>query len=184
MRWGHTHTTLSYVQPPPCSVLFCFPEETSSPVTASPSSAFEAHKVSTHIRHHDPAPSLGWEGLDVSRAAKGRRGLLVHHPGTSTNQACQDTMPGRAGWSHSEIRICQCSRFPQLNSCPGSATAASSAHEERFHLPPSWPTQRNENRALLSETAHPPEFLLPENTVKKTQQTLNNSQPETTPVLF
>lgn len=161
MRWGHTHMTLSFVQPPPCSILFCFAGETPSPITASPSSPFEAHQVSTHT-------SLGWEGLDVSRAAKERRGLLVRHPGTSTNQACQDPVPGRAGWSHSEITICQRSLSPQGEGCPGSVTAASSA-QEMFHLPLRWPTQRNENRALLSETAHPPEFLLPENTVKKPQ---------------
>lgn len=47
--------------------------------------------------------------------------------------------------------------------------AASSIGDEVLHLPPSWPTERNEICAVLPKTTHALEFLLLENTNKENQ---------------
>lgn len=47
--------------------------------------------------------------------------------------------------------------------------AASSTGDELLHLPPSWPTQTNENCAVLPKTTHALEFLLLENTNRENQ---------------
>lgn len=79
--WG---IKLSYMLCPVTALLYfiLLPRGSVSPITAPSSSPFEARKVSAQARHWDLAPALSLESLDVSRAAKECRGLLVHRLGT------------------------------------------------------------------------------------------------------